>query len=327
MATRFNLIMATVAGTALVLVAVGFHQAGCARQADEIRLALASQQRGSYAAIARADQELADRESARKQLEKDAASLKNIVMVDAPAASVQQEEKKEQESVLNQEQRARGYRSRLVAEYAPFYLKIGLSPEQIDRFETILTDHWQSTEDITAVAEAKGLADHDQSVAKLREQATTSLQQAETELLSEDGYRQLQEYERTLPVRALTASLAERLYYTDAPLNGAQAERLTQILAGASKSYGEGAVADPEQIDWPAVLTQVQGILAPVQRSALEDQQQSIQGQKRFFEWAESRAKALFRDEAGRKNAGPDTRPGSSRASSTISVSAEPATP
>jgi hypothetical protein len=319
--------MATVAGTALALVAVGFHQAGRARQADEIRLALASQQRGSSAAIARAEQELADSESARKQLEKDAASLKNIVVVDAPAASVQQEAKKEQESVLNQEQRARDYRSRLVAKYAPFYLKIGLSPEQIDRFETILTDHWQSTEDLTAVAEAKGLADQDPSVAKLRAQATTSLQQAETELLSEDGYRQLQEYERTLPVRALTASLAERLYYTDAPLNRAQAERLTQILAGASKSYGEGAVADPEQLDWPAVLVQVQGILAPVQRSALEDQQQSIQGQKRFYEWAESRAKALFRDETGRINAGPDTRPGVSRASSTISVSAEPATP
>jgi hypothetical protein len=234
MPTRYDLIVAAVAGTALVLAAVGFHQAARARQADEGQLALASQQRESYAAIARAEQELAEGERARKQLEKDAASLKNIVIVDAPAASVQEEAKQEQESVLNQEQRARDYRSRLVAEYAPFYLKIGLSPEQIDRFETILTDHWQSMEDISAVTKAKELDDQDQSIAKLREQATTSLRQAETELLSEDGYRQLQEYERTLPVRALTASLAERLYYTDAPLNGAQAERLTQILAGAS---------------------------------------------------------------------------------------------
>jgi len=327
MPTRFNLIVATVTGTALVLAALGFQQAARARQADETRLTLASQQRESYAAIARAEQELANIERVRKQLEKDAASLKHIVIVDAPAASVQQEAKKEQESVLSQEQRARDYRSRLVAEYAPFYIKMGLSPEQIDRFETISTDNWQSTEDITAVAEAKGLDDQDPSVAKLREQATTNLRQAETELLSEDGYRQLQEYERTLPVRALTASLAERLYYTDAPLNGTQAERLTQILAGASKPYGDGAAADPEQIDWPAVLTQVQGMLTPVQYSALEDKQQSILGQKRFSEWAKSRVTAVFPDEAGKKNTGPDARPGASRPTSTISVSVEPSTP
>ena len=319
--------MATVAGTALVLAAVGFHQAGRARKADEIRLALASEQRESTAAIVRAEQELADGARARKQLEKDVASLKNIVIVDAPAVSVQQEAKKDQESVLDQEQRARGYRSRLVAEYAPFYLKIGLSAEQIDRFERILTDHWQSTEDIAAVATAKGLGDQDQSVAKLREQATASLRQEETELLNEDGYRQLQDYERTLPVRALTASLAERLYYTDAPLNATQAERLTQILARASKSYGEGAAADPQQIDWSAVLTQVQGMLAPVQHSALEDKQQSILWQKKISEWAESRVTTVFPDQAGKKNAGPDARPGGSKATSTISVSAEPAPP
>jgi hypothetical protein len=321
------LIVATVAGTALVLATVGFQQAARARKADEIRLALASRQRESYAAIARAEQELVDEERARKQLEKDAASLKNIVIVDAPAASVQKEAKQEQESVLNQEQRARGYRSRLVAEYAPFYLKIGLSPEQIDRFETMLTDYWQSTEDLTAVAEAKGLNDQDPSVAKLREQATTSLRQAETELLSENGYRQLQEYERTLPVRALTASLAERLYYTDAPLNGTQADRLTQILAGASKSYGDGLAADPEQIDWPAVLTLVQGMLTPVQRSVLEDKQQWILGRKRFFEWAESRVTTVFSGDVGKKNAGPNARPVIPRPTSTISVSVEPSTP
>jgi hypothetical protein len=145
--------------------------------------------------------------------------------------------------------------------------------------------------------------------------------------LSENGYRQLQEYERTLPVRALTASLAERLYYTDVPLNGTQAERLTQILAGASKSYGEGAAADPEQIDWPAVLTQAQGMLTPVQRSVLEDKQQSILGRKRFFEWAESRMTAVFPDQAGKKNAGPDAHPGAAKPTSTISVSVEPSTP
>ena len=319
--------MATVAGTALVLAAVGFHQAGRARKADEIRLALASEQRESTAAIVRAEQELADGARARKQLEKDVASLKNIVIVDAPAVSVQQEAKKDQESVLDQEQRARGYRSRLVAEYAPFYLKIGLSAEQIDRFERILTDHWQSTEDITAVAEAKGLDDQDPSVAKLREQGTTSLRQAETEFLSENGYRQLQEYERTLPVRALTASLAERLYYTDGPLNGTQAERLTQILAGASKPYGDGAAADPEQIDWPAVLTQVQGILTPAQCSALQDKQQSILGQKRFFEWLDYRMTAVLPDKAQKIKAEQDARPGIAKPTSTISVSVEPSTP
>jgi hypothetical protein len=326
MSTRFNFSLAAIGGATLILTAVGFHQAARARQASTAQLALASQQSGSRAEIARAEQELADWEQARPQLEKEAASLRAIVIVNPRAAPGEEEAKKEQASVLNQEERARGYRSRLVAEYAPFYLKLGLNPEQIDRFETILTDRWQSMEDIAAVAKAQGADGQDSSVEKLREQAEVNMRQAEKALLSETGYRQLREYERTLPVRALTASLAERLYYTEAPLNGAQAEKLTQILAESSQSYGEGIAADPEEIDWPKAMSQAQGVLTPVQLAALEDKRQAIKWQKDFGEPLAARIKAAFPDKADKGKTGQET-PAVVSESATSSVSVESSTP
>lgn len=153
-----------------------------------------------------------------------AACLKRIEFVDeSKPLRADEVAKKEADSIAGQEQKARGYRSHLATQYAPFYYQAGLSNEQIDRLEMMLTDHWQSMADIRAVAESRRLADGDPVLKELRAKADQTLQEAEIALLGQEGFVKLDDYKRSLPARDFAATVAVNLYQTETPLTTAQA--------------------------------------------------------------------------------------------------------
>lgn len=231
--------------------------------------AIATQSRLIKSEIVRAQETIPGAETESQTLKQSIAFLQKIEFIDATApAKPGETEKKEADSLADQEQRARGYRAHLVSQYAPFYYRVGLTNEQIDQLETILTDHWQSTADITAVIEIQKMKDNDPSAIALRKSADSALHKAERKLLGKDGFQQLREYERSLPAREFTSSVAEQLYYTDAPLNAGQAAKLTQFLADNCTTYKNGGKVVMENIEWPSVLHSIETVLAPKQRTA-----------------------------------------------------------
>lgn len=182
-------------------------------------------------------------------------------------------------------------RLNLEARYGPLLAELDLGPDQSARFKDLMVAHAQDLLEIRLAALPGGAGGSGADVAT-REAADERLRAAQAELLGDAGYRQLQQYERLLPVRYEVDTLAGSLVLTDAPLASAQAEQLVRIIANASVAYQNGAAADTpmpgngelltplmlahrsieENIDWNAVLTQAHAVLTPEQFDLFSNQ-------------------------------------------------------
>jgi hypothetical protein len=176
-------------------------------------------------------------------------------------------------------------RTKLAATYGPLWQALGLTSEQTEKFKDIMTDNAGKLLDLKSITQEQGLTESDTAYATLQQQATDQLRAAQVDLLGEAGFRQLQQYERTLPVRSEINTLAGALALTDAPLGDQQAEQLTQIMANASSGYQNGGKADTpvsvnlaiftslirdhkmaeDGIDWSAVRAQARSVLSDAQ--------------------------------------------------------------
>jgi hypothetical protein len=258
---------------ATLLAVAAAHRRTVTRDAMEARAALVQESRKLGADIAQAEQEFIAVREAASGLQREVAFLDSVRFTEGPPpdAAPSLAVSEEKVSLEAQENNARNYRSQLVAAYAPFYSGLGLTELQVDAFEALLTEHWHKESDIDAVAKRQHLEKDDPILKSLRDQESAAFAQGKAALLGADGVAKLADYERTLPVRALPAQLAARLYYIDASLTRRQAEDLTELLAHHSAPYREGKAADLEQIDWDAVLPLAQAMLSPPQFAALQD--------------------------------------------------------
>ena len=157
-----------------------------------------------------------------------------------------------------------GYHTGLRQQFGPLYRSLGLSPAQIDKFEDLMTEHEEIALSLRAAALAQGEESPTGAVAGLQEQEDERLRAAQISLLGNDGYGQWQSFERVRPVWPLVDEIASYVALTPAPLTGAQAAQLLQILAGASQGYRQGGQASPDraQIEWNEVLRQAPAVLS-----------------------------------------------------------------
>ncbi len=180
--------------------------------------------------------------------------------------------------------------------YAALFRALGLPPEKLEQFKSLLVDKQAAVMDVFAAARAQGIGGREG-----RDEIQALLQSTQAEidgqirsLLGDTGYAQFQNYERTQPQRAVVGQLEQRLSYTGAPLNSAQSEQLVQILAqhgppdrGANRRMGSfvqsfvggGSVAaqfigggGPTITD--AAVAQAQTVLSPPQVASLQQLQQ-----------------------------------------------------
>jgi len=151
------------------------------------------------------------------------------------------------------------------ATYGPFFRALGLTDEQVRRFQDIALKREEDELDLSAIAKTQQLAASDPSIAGMREQADAQFAAARRELLGPDGYGKLQDFERTLPMRDLVGGIAGTAALAGIPLTPAQADAMTQALANANLSYRTGATASPTRVDWAAADRAVQAILTPAQ--------------------------------------------------------------
>lgn len=163
----------------------------------------------------------------------------------------------------------RSAQSRIASEYGPFYASLRLSPEQIGQLQATLIKRSEQMMDLSAVNATQG-AETKAAVEALQKQARDECETAQRALLGTDGYRQLQDYERTSAPRMLVKQFAAAAVNEGEPLSASQAEQLTLALANATPRFAQGGGADVRAIDWAEADRQAAQFLSPSQFELLQ---------------------------------------------------------
>jgi hypothetical protein len=162
-------------------------------------------------------------------------------------------------------------RANLATRYGSLLQALHLTPERTAQFADLMMKRAEQSMDLQGAIKTQPGADNERAAATLARQSEEEFQAAQTTLLGADGYEQLRQYERSLPVRSTVVdSLGEALARTATPLTNEQAERLTQTLAYASSQYQKGGIATQATIDWETVLAKAPGLLSAGQMEMLK---------------------------------------------------------
>jgi RNA polymerase sigma factor (sigma-70 family) len=146
--------------------------------------------------------------------------------------------------------------------YADLYRNLGLTPGQIERFESV---HLRSPGDGVWTADVPSSAN-----AYFSMPLTAAELVAQTrDLLGEAAFQEYENYNRLIPAHAIATHLAGTVYLTD-PVSPDQAAQLTRILASASASYQAGGTIERTQLKWDEILAEAKTVLRPAQIDALE---------------------------------------------------------
>lgn len=159
--------------------------------------------------------------------------------------------KPEVQALLNLQQKAA-----IEQRYAALFKSLNLTPEQAGKLTALLAERGNTRRDVAEAARAAGIdpRENPEAYRKLFTDAQNELNNGIKSVLGEQGYAQYQNYEKTLPQRALVDNLQQRLSYSATPLTPTQADQLVQILAanqpprpapGAGGQPGQGPARGP----------------------------------------------------------------------------------
>lgn len=144
-------------------------------------------------------------------------------------------------------------------QFAPMYRALGMTPEQIRLWEAMnggtmgfwrTGGHGISMPYGTYGVPVSGL------------ERTQKLQEA----LGVEGVRHLQRFQNIAVARGMAADVAGSLYFTETPLQPAQADQLVQALV---ESRNAGPAARNSAYDWNAVIAKANAFLSPPQVAVL----------------------------------------------------------
>jgi hypothetical protein len=186
------------------------------------------------------------------------------------------------------------FKANLAPSYQSMYASAHLSPEQIDRFEELMTEAEQDRLDLQAAAKTQGLATNDPTLAKTRQQAEEKLQSAQREILGDTGYQELERWNRQRPLRGFTSLLANLVAPSGEPLTAPQCDQLLDILSRTSSQYQAGGQADILTVDSKLAVQEAKPLLTPIQFSALQANANIVELKKlqdQFFRQKKTAAK------------------------------------
>jgi hypothetical protein len=175
----------------------------------------------------------------------------------------------------------------LPAQYGAFYRALGLTPDQIAKFENLLVEHDGRKRDIRAVesgikinpatAESREAITIDgrrvqlrvdPAIAALRREEDARLRHELIALLGATGYAQLQDFNHGAESRAFVSELVGNLVLMAAPLSLEQGQQLTRVLQESSFKVK----IEPETNDWTAIAARARPILSAAQFAEFEAQ-------------------------------------------------------
>ncbi len=151
-------------------------------------------------------------------------------------------------------------RIRVRLRFHALYSLLGLSREEIDRFEQMAVTERVSFGDLIGTP-----ADQ---VAYL-ESRLRKLDSVVTATLGEQFKAAFRDYVATSALRSIAGELAANTYFTDTPLTAKQADRFLQACVECRGPKAVDSYIEPATVNWPAVLTRAEQFLAPPQMQAL----------------------------------------------------------
>jgi|SRR5882724_9852609 len=189
---------------------------------------------------------------------------------------------------------------RVATHYGSFFQLRGLSADEVEKFKGLMLENDERMLDLKVTAGSMSLQESDPALAQLQQQTADRLRAGQIDLLGEQGYQQLQQYERAMPARDFVTTLAGSLAFAESPLNTRQAEQLVQFMVNGDPAYRDGGKADPPalsdqfddlmmtgkpapEFDVEAVLKQARGVLNDTQYIQLETRLRANQSLVRLF--------------------------------------------
>jgi hypothetical protein len=184
-------------------------------------------------------------------------------------------------------------RARLDASYAALFKSLGLPSEQLDKFKNLLVEKQLAVADVMASAMSQGLNPRDPqnrtAVSEMVDESNREIDDNIRQVLGDQAYSNYKTYEQTLPERNTASQLAQRLSYTNTPLQDYQSDALVKILASnpAGRNDMPSGLANVMNPGRTAPISsqavdQAQSVLNPAQTAALAQLQQEQQSQQKM---------------------------------------------
>ena len=149
-------------------------------------------------------------------------------------------------------------------EFQRLYRGLGLTPDQISKFETIMALQHGANLD------ARVIMDNGGDPQTVYQKSGPEWSAAMRDLLGPDGFTQLENYLRSMPVRRFVDSLANPAASIGTPLSPEQADQLAATALANDSMYQSGRGTDPGTVNWTAVWRPASTILSSGQLTTFQ---------------------------------------------------------
>lgn len=183
------------------------------------------------------------------------------------------------------------HRAALDNRYAALFKQLNLSPEQLEKFKSLLVERQSARMDVMTAARESGLnpRENRDEINKLVAEAQAEVDNAIKTSLGESVLAQYQNFEATQSQRNLVSQLDQRLSYSSTPLNSTQSSFLINALAASAATTATSGDQGGGPGNWggrtgatitDTVIQQAQSVLTPDQVAALKQLQAEQQAQQ-----------------------------------------------
>lgn len=262
----FGLLVAGAASLSLI----AWRQATAAREVGAKTSALAESETAARASLQQAQDRLAAAEREKRTHQAEIDRLRNTASIrkDAPPKSPPRASLSILEMIRDDPEAEALYlesqRAQLSSMYGPLIRSLDLSTEGAAKFQAHQLQRRETMMDLNDALRTQGAASAT-AVAQLRADAEKRYADAQRELLGDEGYRAMQDYERTASFREVVGMVAGMAAIEHVPLSPEQADALVRAAADASSNYRAGGSLVIVALDWAAVETRAREILSPAQ--------------------------------------------------------------
>jgi len=167
----------------------------------------------------------------------------------------------------------KSYLAKLNLTYAPLFRQLGLSRDQINKLETLMTNAEAAKQELQASARSQGLAEADPQTTALLEQQNAQLRAAEAEILTPSQDQQLQQFSAAESAAPFVSSLSAHAALAGAPLTDAQRLQLMPVVAQATGSTAIASQQISDKVDWNQLIAQSESFLSPAQVAVIKTTQ------------------------------------------------------
>ena len=170
-----------------------------------------------------------------------------------------------------------------------FYHELGLTADQIARFEAVLNTALNEARQVRRLIDTW----NDPTRNRLLQAARERMESGIREVVGEKGLQKFLDDELAVRAEGYVAKVAGSVYFTDTPLTAEQGRQLARILAQYSSMARSGVnYFDEWSLEWDATLAEASTALTPKQLDVLRAEKLAVELNKKISALRRERQKA-----------------------------------